>query len=159
MLKRPEIEELGARIKKVRKAVKLTQEKLAKKLGIAYPTLNKYERGHRTPGADILNKIAQITECSPGWLLSGEGEAEIGEGAKKCTCKKFVIVYTVHGVIHEVFGSFSSLEDERLKEVLVEKGFLQSYEKVEARKWLAGPQGVSMMVCEANPDTSRILYF
>ncbi len=43
-------------------------------LGITYPTLNRYERGHRTPDADLLNRMAKILECDPGWLLSGKGE-------------------------------------------------------------------------------------
>jgi SOS-response transcriptional repressor LexA len=65
--------ELGLRMKIARKGQKLTQVKLAKKLGIAYPTLNKYENAHRTPTADLLAKIATILDCDPGWLLSGEG--------------------------------------------------------------------------------------
>ncbi len=65
--------ELGKRIKIARKQIQgLTQEKLAKKLGIAYPTLNKYENGHRTPDADLLAMTATILDCDPGWLLSGE---------------------------------------------------------------------------------------
>jgi SOS-response transcriptional repressor LexA len=65
--------ELGQRIKAARKGIAgLTQEKLAKKLGIAYPTLNKYENGHRTPDADLLAQMATILDCDPGWLLSGE---------------------------------------------------------------------------------------
>lgn len=63
--------ELGQRIKIARKGMKLTQEKLAKKLGIAYPTLNKYENGHRTPDSELLSKISTILDCDPGWLLSG----------------------------------------------------------------------------------------
>ena len=63
---------LGDRIKKMRKRAGLTQTKLAEKLGIAYPTLNKYERGHRTPDAALLNRLAKLIECDPGWLLSGE---------------------------------------------------------------------------------------
>ncbi len=64
--------ELGQRIRVARKAMKLTQEKLAKKLGIAYPTLNKYENGHRTPDAELLSMMSTILDCDPGWLLSGE---------------------------------------------------------------------------------------
>ncbi|MBI4843446.1 MAG: helix-turn-helix domain-containing protein [Nitrospirae bacterium] len=52
--------------------MKLTQEKLAKQLGIAYPTLNKYENGHRIPDAELLSRISKILDCDPGWLLSGE---------------------------------------------------------------------------------------
>ena len=63
---------LAGRIKSARKKAGLTQVTLAKKLGIAYPTLNKYERGHRTPDASLLNRMAKMLGCNPGWLLSGE---------------------------------------------------------------------------------------
>lgn len=65
---------LGSRIKEARKRAALTQEKLAKKLGIAYPTLNKYEKGHRTPDAELLGRMSRLLNCDPGWLLTGEDE-------------------------------------------------------------------------------------
>lgn len=64
---------LGERIKLVRKKAGITQGELARRLGIAYPTLNKYERGHRKPDSSILQKIVHALECDPGWLLTGEG--------------------------------------------------------------------------------------
>ncbi len=63
---------LGERIKRVRVKAGLTQGELARRLGIAYPTLNKYERGHRTPDARLLSQIAKLLACDPGWLLTGE---------------------------------------------------------------------------------------
>lgn len=63
---------LADRIKLARKKAGLTQVNLAGKLGIAYPTLNKYERGHRIPDASLLNRMANVLGCSPGWLLSGK---------------------------------------------------------------------------------------
>ncbi len=65
---------LGDRIKIARNKAGFTQRELAKKLGIAYPTLNKYERGHRIPDAVLLSQMANILGCDPGWLLAGEGE-------------------------------------------------------------------------------------
>ncbi len=63
---------LGNRIKRARNRAGLTQVELAGKLEIAYPTLNKYERGHRIPDASLLSRMAKLLECDPGWLLSGE---------------------------------------------------------------------------------------
>lgn len=56
----------------------LSQGVLASKLGIAYPTLSKYEQGHRTPDSVLLGQIAKILECDPGWLLADEGERPAG---------------------------------------------------------------------------------
>ncbi|NOZ70109.1 MAG: helix-turn-helix domain-containing protein [Deferribacteres bacterium] len=66
--------QLSTRIKKARTRAGITQGELARMLGITYPTLNRYERGHRTPDAALLNRMAKILECDPGWLLSGKGE-------------------------------------------------------------------------------------
>ncbi len=63
---------IGDRIKHARNRAGLTQVELARKLKIAYPTLNKYERGHRIPDASLLSRTAKLLECDPGWLLSGE---------------------------------------------------------------------------------------
>jgi len=59
---------LGQRIKQARKKVGLTKQKLAKRLGIDFTTLNKYENGHRTPDAELLAKIVKIPGNTP-WKL------------------------------------------------------------------------------------------
>ncbi|MBI5099391.1 MAG: helix-turn-helix domain-containing protein [Nitrospirae bacterium] len=69
---------LGKRIKIARIKAGLSQGELARKLGIAYPTLSKYEQGHRTPDSVLLGQIAKILECDPGWLLAVEGERKAG---------------------------------------------------------------------------------
>ncbi len=82
---------LGDRIKTARKQAGLTQGELAKKLGIAYPTLNKYERGHRVPDSSILSHISGILKCNPGWLLTGDGndtEAQTVQTTRTLVLKK-----------------------------------------------------------------------
>lgn len=63
---------IGGRIKTARKKVGITQGELAKRVGVSLQTLNKYEKGHRTPDARLLGAIAKELGCDPGWLLSGE---------------------------------------------------------------------------------------
>ena len=63
---------IGGRIKTARKKVGITQGELAKRVGVSLQTLNKYERGHRTPDAGLLGMVAKELCCDPGWLLSGE---------------------------------------------------------------------------------------
>jgi SOS-response transcriptional repressor LexA len=65
---------LGDRIKIARKKAGLTQGELAKKVGITYPTLNKYEKNRRVPNSQVLDRIARELNCDPGWLLSGAGD-------------------------------------------------------------------------------------
>jgi SOS-response transcriptional repressor LexA len=65
---------IGDRIKIARNKAGFTQGELAKKVEIAYPTLNKYEKNHRIPNSQILGRIAKEVHCNPGWLLTGEGD-------------------------------------------------------------------------------------
>jgi len=72
------VKNLGKRIKLARFKAGLSQGELARKLGIAYPTLSKYEQGHRTPDSVLLGQIAKILGCDPGWLLADEDERRSG---------------------------------------------------------------------------------
>lgn len=69
---------LGKRIKMARIKAGFSQGELARQLGIAHPTLSKYEQGHRTPGSVLLGQIAKVLGCDPGWLLADEGGRQEG---------------------------------------------------------------------------------
>jgi transcriptional regulator with XRE-family HTH domain len=70
----------------------ISQTKLAENLDIHVTTLSKYERGKRVPDANILNRIAEVTRCPPGWLLSGGGDIEgkATEGESKEVTAKYI---------------------------------------------------------------------
>lgn len=72
---------LHDRIKEARSASGLLQSEVAEKLDIAVQTYNKYEKGHRIPDSDHLNRMVKIFDCDPGWLLSGEGDRKRKETA------------------------------------------------------------------------------
>lgn len=36
-----------------------------------YTNVGRYERGEANPASDILNRIAQVLEVSPDWLMNG----------------------------------------------------------------------------------------
>lgn len=63
---------LSGRLKKAREDARLNQDEAAKRLAIAIPTLSRYEQGHRTPDADLLNAMVNLYMCDAGWLLTGE---------------------------------------------------------------------------------------
>jgi len=64
---------LSERLKALRKTLRLTQEAMAKALGITFQTYNRYEKGHRIPDGEVLEKIAQTFGVNLNWLLTGEG--------------------------------------------------------------------------------------
>ena len=71
----PDLRTLGRRLRELR-GFELTQEELAKELGISQSQLSKYERGVAAPPADILFFIKQRFRVSIDWLLTGEGLKE-----------------------------------------------------------------------------------
>lgn len=62
----------GARLKKRRENLGISQVGLAKKIGSNKSTIQNYEAGS-SPKGDFLVLIAKELKCTTGWLLMGEG--------------------------------------------------------------------------------------
>lgn len=90
---------IGERIKESRKKLGLTVEQLsdltsrfdheenyADGSGVSTPSLYRYEKGDRMPGARELRLLCEALKVSPNWLLLGEKqdkeESEYGEIGK-----------------------------------------------------------------------------
>lgn len=65
---------LGERIKKLRKALDLTQQQFAEKIGSTQNALTGYETGRRNPSSSVINNICKTFDVSEKWLRTGEGE-------------------------------------------------------------------------------------
>ncbi|MGV7221976.1 MAG: helix-turn-helix domain-containing protein [Nitrospinales bacterium] len=65
-----------------RKNSKINQNSLADKLGIAISTMNKYEKGEWSPKVELVYQIAEILNCDPGWLITGNDPKEIDRRIK-----------------------------------------------------------------------------
>lgn len=61
--------ELGARIKYFRNRDNLTQEELAKAVGVATITIRQYESGAREPNATMIEKISEALNIGTVFLL------------------------------------------------------------------------------------------
>lgn len=62
------------RIKKMRKELDLTQQKLADKLGVQRNTIAMYEMGRTLPSDAIILSICREFNVNESWLRTGEGE-------------------------------------------------------------------------------------
>ena len=62
---------IGQRIKQKRKAIKLTQEKLAEELSVTVGYVSQIEGGRVKVNLEMLGKIATILNCDVGYLVSG----------------------------------------------------------------------------------------
>ncbi|RVT85685.1 helix-turn-helix domain-containing protein [Rhodobacteraceae bacterium CCMM004] len=64
----------GDRLADARQAVGMSQEDLARRLGIKLKTLTAWENDLSEPRANRLNMLAGLLNVSFRWLLTGEGE-------------------------------------------------------------------------------------
>ncbi len=66
--------DIGKRIRELRKALNLSQEAIADKIGVAKNTVYMWERGLFSPSKKVLKVMVQVLNVNPEWLLTGEGE-------------------------------------------------------------------------------------
>ena len=91
---------IGEKIKELRKAQDVTQEKLADYLNISYQAVSKLENGLALPDITLLPKLANFFGVSTDELLdlkASENEAELLQFFKR-NVKRFVIGY--HNIFH-----------------------------------------------------------
>ena len=63
---------LGERIIKLRKDKNMSQTTLAKKVGISYTQIGRYEIKDKQPPAEVLKKIADVLGTTIDYLVSGD---------------------------------------------------------------------------------------
>lgn len=65
---------MNERIKKLRKALDLTQQEFASKIGVKRNTVATYEMGRSVPSDSALSLICKTFNVNEQWLRTGEGE-------------------------------------------------------------------------------------
>lgn len=65
---------MNDRIKKLRKALDLTQQEFADRIGMKQNTIATYEMGRATPSDPTINNICKEFNVSETWLRTGEGD-------------------------------------------------------------------------------------
>jgi transcriptional regulator with XRE-family HTH domain len=64
--------DLGKRVVELRKKKGLSQSDLAKKVGISYAQIGRYETKGAQPPAEVLKKIADALDTTVDYLISGD---------------------------------------------------------------------------------------
>ncbi|MFA7542763.1 MAG: S24 family peptidase [Candidatus Cloacimonadaceae bacterium] len=64
---------ISVRIKELRKSLKLSQVKLADKIGVSSASISYYESGGRSPDSAFLSKLCSVFGVNLNWLLTGSG--------------------------------------------------------------------------------------
>ena len=73
---------LGERIKKLRTEKGLSQSQLAKKIGVSYPQMSRYEIKGVQPPADVLKKLADVFETTADYMISGDSNEKAKNSLK-----------------------------------------------------------------------------
>jgi transcriptional regulator with XRE-family HTH domain len=60
---------IAERIKRLRKARKITSTELAERIGLSRTAISQIERKKSAPSVEVLCKIAQVLDCTPDYLL------------------------------------------------------------------------------------------
>jgi transcriptional regulator with XRE-family HTH domain len=70
------LSEFAERLKQTRKNKKISQSKIAEKIGVHLSTYSNYDRGKQAPDIGVLVKICKILEVTPNWLIYGSETAK-----------------------------------------------------------------------------------
>jgi transcriptional regulator with XRE-family HTH domain len=65
------VENLGTRLRDIRKARLMTQEQLHERAGVAVSTIVAIEHGKQFPRGETLRKLAEALGVTPEWLVIG----------------------------------------------------------------------------------------
>ena len=76
--KSTDMQQLGERIKLLRKEKGMSQSSLAEQVGLSYAQIGRYETKGAQPSAEALKKIANTLGVSPDFLLYGSAEQKAG---------------------------------------------------------------------------------
>lgn len=72
---------MADRIKERRIAMNLTQEELAKKLGLQKSAIAKYENGHvENIKRSVIKEMSRVLECNPSYLMGWDNNVENNGG-------------------------------------------------------------------------------
>lgn len=69
--------DFGKRLKDLRGRFRLSQDKLAKQVGVSFNTVCRWEYGERTPRAEELSRLASVFGVSTDELINGSPKQEL----------------------------------------------------------------------------------
>lgn len=101
---------IGARLRARRKSLRVSQGELARRIGVSFQQIQKYERGANRVSGSTLVAIAAALDVSVGWLVGEEGVTDI-EG-------DVLAALTLHGAV-ELLRAYGAIRGPRARAALV----------------------------------------
>ena len=113
---------VGLQVRLRRKALKISQEKLAEALGLTFQQVQKYERGANRISASKLYEIARALRVSIAWFFEGLSDptAEPVDGADEGETTPFAHNFLMSQEGVDLANLFPRLPQRRVRRRLVE---------------------------------------
>ncbi|MFN3859035.1 MAG: helix-turn-helix domain-containing protein [Caulobacter sp.] len=114
---------VGRRIRQRRKAMSVTQERLADELGLTFQQVQKYERGANRVSASKLYEIATALETGIEYFFEGltdPSTAKSGGGVGQPDSERFVNAFLMSTEGLELAELFTRLQSPRLRKRIVD---------------------------------------
>ncbi|HEY3888858.1 MAG TPA: helix-turn-helix transcriptional regulator [Caulobacteraceae bacterium] len=113
---------VGLQVRLRRKALKISQEKLAEALGLTFQQVQKYERGANRISASKLYEIARALRVSIAWFFEGLSDptAEPVEGVEEAETSPFARSFLMSQEGVDLANLFPRLPQRRVRRRLVE---------------------------------------
>lgn len=103
---------VGARLRLQRQARRMSQQELARRLGVTFQQVQKYERAFNRISASMLVRAAEALGCSPMVLIAGDPEQSAASDAL------WMSLLTQPGA-RELLTAFTHIEDPAARTALV----------------------------------------
>jgi transcriptional regulator with XRE-family HTH domain len=118
----PEIATFGDRMTAAREAAGMTQEALAKRLGVKKSTLRNWENDVAEPRANRLSMLAGLLNVSMMWLINGEGEGIDGPDVETVPSDLTDIILEIREMKSELHYKAEQLArlEKRLRKLMVQ---------------------------------------
>lgn len=116
-----EIATFGDRMTAAREAAGMTQDSLAKRLGVKKSTLRNWENDLAEPRANRLSMLAGMLNVSMMWLINGEGEGIESPDAEPVPSDLTEIVLEIREMKSELHAKAEQLArlEKRLRNLMV----------------------------------------
>lgn len=115
---------MNERIKKVRKALDLTQRDFGTRIGTTQNAIANYETGHRNPSSAVIDNICKTFNVNETWLRTGEGDPFIQQSCDD--------------ELAQVFSAIAASDDELIKRIIRAYWRLDDKEKATVKKLIDG---------------------
>lgn len=111
---------VGAKVRMRRKFMGLSQDSLAKGLGLTFQQVQKYERGSNRISASKLYEISRFLKSHIGYYFEGYGEADTTGGFSESESEQFVhgFLMTTEGI--ELAEAFPRIKNAKWRKKILD---------------------------------------